>query len=67
VLLVQAAHHEAHEDSRAPRPAEVAVALVDELRLLADWLALTDVAAPPSAHGDLVTALRGALAMAARA
>ena len=62
VLLVQAAHHEAHEDARASRPAEVAAALADELWLLADWLALADVTVPPSAHGDLVTAVRGELA-----
>ena len=67
VLLVQAAHHEAHDDARAPRPAEVAAALVAELWLLADWLALADVLAAPSAHGDLVAALRGELAAATRA
>lgn len=61
VLLVQAAHAERHGTAEPDRGA-VAAALADELRLAAGWLDLADVAAGPTAHGDLVGPLTAALA-----
>lgn len=57
VLLVQSAHHEAHEDRDAPGPAAVADALAAELWLLAGWLGLGDVTVPEGAGGDLAAHL----------
>lgn len=56
-LLVQSAHHEAHDDRDAPGPGEVAVALTSELALLAGWLGLADVTVPDGAGGDLAPLL----------
>ena len=60
-LLVQHAHHEAHDDRAAPGPAEVAAALAAELDLLAGWLGLGDVAVPDGAGGDLAPVLAAGL------
>jgi uncharacterized protein YcaQ len=57
VLRVRAAHAEAGEDTAA-----VAAALVPELRAMAAWLGLGDVAAAPA--GDLAPGLAVALALA---
>ena len=54
VLRANASHHEAHAD-----PAETAAALAEELKLMAGWLGLGDVAAGPS--GNLARALRAEL------
>jgi uncharacterized protein YcaQ len=54
VLRANASHHEAHAD-----PAGTAAALAEELKLMAGWLGLADVAAGPS--GNLARALRSAL------
>lgn len=54
VLRANASHHELDAD-----PAETAAALAGELRLMAGWLGLGDVAAGPS--GNLARALKGAL------
>lgn len=54
VLRANAIHHEAHAD-----PAETAVALSHELRLMANWLGLGDVEAGSS--GNLARALNAAL------
>jgi hypothetical protein len=51
VLRANASHHEAHAD-----PAETAAALAGELRLMAAWLGLGEIAAGPS--GNLARALR---------
>jgi len=51
VLRANASHHEPHAD-----PAETAAALAEELKLMAGWLGLGDVAAGPS--GNLARALR---------
>jgi uncharacterized protein YcaQ len=58
VLRVQAAHAEPGVDQGA-----VAAALAAELRLMADWMELTDVAV--AGAGDLAPALSGALPAAA--
>ena len=54
VLRANASHHEPHAD-----PAETAAALAEELRLMAGWLGLAEVAAGPS--GNLARSLRQAL------
>jgi len=54
VLRANASHHELHAD-----PAETAAALAEELRLMAGWLGLAEVAAGPS--GNLARSLRQAL------
>ena len=54
VLRANASHHEAHAD-----PAATAAALAEELKLMAGWLGLGDVAAGPS--GNLARALRAEL------
>ncbi|PZF76864.1 winged helix-turn-helix domain-containing protein [Aestuariivirga litoralis] len=54
VLRANASHHEGHAD-----PGETAEALAGELRLMAGWLGLQEVAAGPS--GNLARALKGAL------
>ena len=51
VLRANASHHEAHAD-----PAETAAALAEELKLMAGWLGLPEVAA--GASGNLAKALR---------
>ena len=61
VLLVQAAHRAPGQPDGVPDGA-VAEALAAELRLMASWLALDDVAPGPSAHGDLLPPLTPALA-----
>ncbi len=61
VLLVQAAHHEQHEDRHAPPRGEVAEALVAELRLMGHWLGLAEVALGPGAFGDLTGEVAAAL------
>lgn len=54
VLRANASHHELHAD-----PGETAAALAEELRLMAGWLGLAEVAAGPS--GNLARSLRQAL------
>ena len=54
VLRANASHHEPHAE-----PAETAAALAEELKLMAGWLGLADVAAGPS--GNLARALRAEL------
>ena len=54
VLRANASHHELHAD-----PAETAAALAEELKLMAGWLGLGDVAA--GASGNLARALRAEL------
>ena len=54
VLRANASHHELHAD-----PVETAAALAGELRLMAGWLGLAEVAAGPS--GNLARLLRQAL------
>ena len=56
VLRVQAAHLE------PVAPADAVVELADELRLMADWLGLDEVAVSGEAHGDLVAGLDDAMA-----
>jgi hypothetical protein len=57
-LLVQAAHAEPGVD-----PIEVAAALSEELRVMADWLELEHIEVRP--RGDLSTALAGSLTLGA--
>src|SRR5665647_3003746 len=56
VLRIQAAHLE------PAAPGGTAVELADELWLMADWLGLDEVAVSGEAHGDLVAALKDAMA-----
>ena len=60
VLRVQAAHLE--PDGPRETPARVAPELAAELREMAGWLGLMEVAPSPDAHGDLVPGLARALA-----
>ena len=60
VLRVQAAHHEPNGHPAAP--GMVAADLAAELSLMARWLGLGRVSLSDEAHGDLVTAVRDAVA-----